>query len=148
MDNGNTRILVAEDEPANLRLVLRMLASDGKWDVETAANGQELLDAWRKGRHPVVLSDINMPEKDGIAACQEIRRLAPEVTIIMMTGSPGSADRAAEAGLGECLQKPFSAEELVARLRQTLGDHNQNRRNPRPPGTAMQKPGTPREVES
>lgn len=111
-----TRILVADDEPVVLKMVVRSLAGKGFDQVDTVGNGQALVDAWSQGKHPLIISDIELPEKDGISACKEIRKRDANVTIIVMTGCPAAAERAEAAGFGPCLLKPFLPEDLIARL--------------------------------
>ena len=64
----------------------------------------------------MVISDIDMPLQDGISACKDILRMDPRVRVVMMSGSEELAEQAEESELGPCLRKPFSKDELLARI--------------------------------
>lgn len=110
------RILVAEDSAAVRRFLLKGLTRYCGHQVDSAKDGLELVKCWKRGRHPVVISDVDMPGKDGIEACLEILSIDPTVHVIMMSGLPSNAERADESGLGPCLVKPFTFAGLLARL--------------------------------
>lgn len=116
-------ILVADDNPAVLRLVSRVLRQGG-FKVLTAGTGQELLNVWvrARGKCEIVLSDVQMPGAlDGIQACGRIRREDPRARVFLMTGDPGHCARAAASGLKIVLQKPFDLEALRAWSRKLRG---------------------------
>ena len=112
------RVLLAEDTPANQRLVTYVLGKRGH-AVEVAHNGQQALEAVGRQDFDVVLMDVQMPVMDGFAATQAIRHLvAPEkarLPIIAMTAHAlkGDAQRCLEAGMDGYLSKPVKGAELI-----------------------------------
>jgi len=117
---GEGRILVVDNEPQIRRAVRAMLVSDG-YEVADARGGEEALDRIRSEKYDLILLDINMPGMTGMQACQEIR-LVSDVCIIMMTVRHTEADKveALDMGADDYVTKPFSAPEMLARIRATL----------------------------
>jgi len=115
-----TRILVVDDEPRYLRLMEANLTSEG-FDVIKAANGQEAVDRVASHQPDLVLLDIMMPVLDGFAACERIREFSM-VPIIMVTarGEENARVRGLDLGADDYIVKPFSATELLARVRAVL----------------------------
>jgi putative two-component system response regulator len=114
------KVLVADDEPANLELVSRMLKRLG-CDVVSAADGQAALDAVHRERPDIVLLDVNMPRRDGFDVCRDIKhdpltRLLPVVLITALSGADDRI-RGIDAGADGYLTKPFVPDELAARVR-------------------------------
>jgi putative two-component system response regulator len=114
------KVLIVDDEPANVDLLRRVMAHDG-YQVVSASNGAMALDAVRREQPDVVLMDVNMPEVDGIEACRQLKqhpatRLLP---VVLVTGLTASADRieGIEAGADDFLSKPYAFDELRARVR-------------------------------
>jgi CheY-like chemotaxis protein len=110
------RILVAEDNVVNQRVVVRMIEKLG-CRADVAANGVEVLAALERDRYDVVLMDVQMPEMDGLAATREIRRRRPDgggPVIIAMTATALREDEAAcmAAGMDGFIAKPVRAETL------------------------------------
>jgi PAS domain S-box-containing protein len=110
------RILVAEDNAVNQKLMLRMLKNIG-YDADMAANGIEVLDAIRRIRYDIVFMDIHMPEMDGIEASRQIREILPEQErpyVIAMTAyvDDQSRHRCAEAGMRDYLAKPVLVDDV------------------------------------
>jgi signal transduction histidine kinase/CheY-like chemotaxis protein len=115
------RILVAEDNPVNQKLIERILARDGH-EVVLAANGAICLEHWRAQTFDVVLMDMQMPEMSGLEATECIRReelaTGQRMPIIALTANAAPEDREAclRSGMDEVLPKPVS----IPRLRETL----------------------------
>lgn len=105
------RVLLAEDDPQVRILLLRALKGMGH-DVEAVDDGEKLLRRAAAFAPDIVLSDIDMPLCDGIKAGLQLRRELPGVPFILMTGDPGRADEARQAGFQAILIKPFPAQEL------------------------------------
>lgn len=115
-----TTILVVDDEPRYQRLVEVNLIIEG-YEVLKASNGQEALDLVVE-RHPdLVLMDVMMPVLDGFAACERIRGFS-NIPIIIVTarGSENDRVRGLDLGADDYIIKPFSATELLARVRAVL----------------------------
>ena len=109
------RILVIDDEPQVRRLLQIMLARAGH-DVVEAADGMEGLAAVRARRPDLVVTDILMPNKEGIETIRELRREAPELPILVISGDPGSAlylEIATMLGARAALNKPFRHADLL-----------------------------------
>ncbi|QYJ05843.1 response regulator transcription factor [Nocardioides panacisoli] len=89
------------------------------WDVTTAHTGRAAVDAARQQRPDVVVLDLMLPDFDGMTALQRIRAFDPTVPVLFLTARDAVEDRVAglTAGGDDYVTKPFSLEELVARLR-------------------------------
>ncbi len=116
------RVLVADDN-ADMRAYMRRLLSP-RWQVETVANGREALEAIRRERPDLVLSDVMMPELDGFGLLLALRADAELSTLpfIMLSARAGEEARieGLRAGANDYLVKPFVARELLARAETQL----------------------------
>jgi two-component system KDP operon response regulator KdpE len=115
------KILVIDDEPAQLRLVQSILGNQG-FQVFTAESGQESLRMVFEHKPDVVLLDVMMPGIDGWQTCSCIRELT-DVPILMLTAVRNTEEdivRGLECGADEYLAKPLGNRELVARVRAAL----------------------------
>jgi signal transduction histidine kinase/CheY-like chemotaxis protein len=120
-----SRLLVVEDEPANAELLRRMLEKKG-WHVDHAANGLEALALVASRRPRLILLDLMMPEMDGMAFLEELRRnpLADNIPVLVVTAKSLSADDRARlhGRVSEVLAKgTFTAESLTAQINAILG---------------------------
>jgi two-component system KDP operon response regulator KdpE len=115
-----SKILVVDDEPQIRRVMRATLSSQGYTIVE-AASGAAALEKIRRERPDLILLDMNMPGIDGLDTCREIRT-SSNVPIIMLTVRSGEKDkvRSLDAGADDYVTKPFSMEELLARIRAAL----------------------------
>jgi CheY-like chemotaxis protein len=125
------RILVAEDDELVANVVLTMLRSGG-YEVVLAKNGAEAVRIFGEQQFDLVLCDVHMPGKDGLEVTEEIRRAAPDMPIVSMTGSyprdtggahldPAFLNAAKKVGATRVLAKPFRAYELLALVQDCLG---------------------------
>jgi DNA-binding response OmpR family regulator len=114
------RILIVDDEPRYLRLMEANLLSD-KYTVLKATNGQDAVDLVADQQPDLVLLDVMMPELDGYEACSRIREFS-NVPIIMVTarGDEHERVRGLDVGADDYIVKPYSATELLARVRAVL----------------------------
>ena len=114
------RILIVDDEPRYLRLLEANLKTEG-YTVVTAADGLKAIESFSAQPADLILLDIMMPHLDGFATCQRIREFS-NVPIIMLTAKGEEQDRVKGLDLGadDYLVKPFSATELLARVRAVL----------------------------
>ena len=113
-------ILVVDDEPRYLRLVEINLDSNG-YHVQTATNGKQSIEMVASCQPDLVLMDVMMPVMDGFTACEHIREFS-EVPIIIVTAKTEEPDRVRglDAGADDYILKPFSSQELLARVRAVL----------------------------
>jgi DNA-binding response OmpR family regulator len=114
------RVLIVDDEPRYLRLLEANLRTEG-YEVSTAQDGQQAVDVFSSQPVDLVLLDIMMPRLDGFGATQRIREFS-SVPIIILTAKGEEQDRVRGLDLGadDYLVKPFSATELLARVRAVL----------------------------
>ena len=120
MSRGKVRILIADDEPRYVRAIKTNLEASG-YEVLTAADGQTAVEIAAEETPDLILLDIRMPRLDGYAACQRIREFST-VPIIMLTALAEDANKIKGLDLGadDYVTKPFSAAELMARVRAAL----------------------------
>src|SRR4051795_8126268 len=113
-------VLVVEDEEAIASVVRAYLERDG-YRVEWVGSGRECLDIVERERPDLVVLDIGLPDIDGFEVCRRIRTRS-QVPIIMLTARDDEVDRVAglEVGADDYVAKPFSARELVARVKAIL----------------------------
>ena len=118
--NQEKVILVVDDEPRYLRLVEVNLVTDG-YAVQTATDGKQAVESVAANQPDLILLDIMMPVMDGFTACERIRELS-SVPIIIVTAKGEERDRVRglDAGADDYIVKPFSAQELLARVRAVL----------------------------
>ena len=114
-----TRVLLADDEPRLAELLQLELDVEG-YEVSVAENGASGLIKARSEPYPnLIILDWNLPDFTGVDVCQRIRSSGINTPILMLTGHDDVTDRvkALDAGVDDYLTKPFSIEELMARLR-------------------------------
>ena len=114
------KILIAEDDRDSRELLCWMLQKLG-YQVVATSNGKEAWEAFRRGRFRLVISDVLMPEIDGLELCRRIRKhkQSKYTYVIIITALIGKKDylEGMEAGADDFVTKPFDPDELKARLR-------------------------------
>jgi DNA-binding response OmpR family regulator len=120
MPAKKTTILTADDDPQLLRLMTRNLQLEG-YDVLPASDGQQALEQIEYHAPDLVLLDVMMPKMDGFSVCHQVREFS-SVPIIMVTARGQDQDkvRGLDLGADDYLTKPFSVDELLARVRAVL----------------------------
>jgi DNA-binding NarL/FixJ family response regulator len=121
---GRVRVLIADDQRLFAEALEAILTTDGRIAVVgRALNGEEAVALAREGRPDVVLMDIAMPVLDGIAATEAIHAHAPEMRVIVLTGSdaPDDVTRARAAGANAYVTKDQVAEDLVRAILDAAG---------------------------
>ena len=118
------RILIAEDNLINQKLVLQLLKRQGH-HVDVAMNGEEAVELFRRSPYPLVLMDAQMPEMDGYEATRRIRTRReglPQPFIIAMTAHAmqGASEKCLAAGMNDYISKPIVFEMLAAALARGL----------------------------
>ncbi len=115
-----SRALIVDDE-ANIRELVGVYLESAGFSVDHAADGPEALNLFRHGSYDIVILDIMLPGIDGVELCRRIREHST-VPIIMLTARESDLEKVAalEIGADDYVTKPFSAPELVARIRALL----------------------------
>ncbi len=124
-EGGSGHLLLAEDNPINREIALRMLEKAG-FTVQAVPDGPSAVAAVSQGGFAAVLMDIEMPGMDGVEATRRIRTLPPplgEVPVIALTAHAmaGMREKLLAAGMSDYLSKPFRPAELVEKLRAAIG---------------------------
>jgi two-component system, OmpR family, KDP operon response regulator KdpE len=119
-DHQQARILIVDDEPQITRVLRTALSTQG-YTLRIAANGVEGMEAVHAWKPDLVVTDVSMPEMNGIELCREIRAVS-EVPIIVLSVRNQEAVKieALDAGADDYVTKPFSIQELQARVRAQL----------------------------
>lgn len=114
------RVLVVDDEPQITR-TLRHSLSAHRYDVRTAADGVSALDTFRDWHPDLIITDLQMPEMDGIEFCREVRKVsALPIIVLSVRGEERTKVEALDAGADDYVTKPFGIDELLARVRAML----------------------------
>jgi DNA-binding response OmpR family regulator len=130
-------ILIVDDDELLLESLLRTFIASGEdWDVRTAANGRQALAIAAKMDAGIIVTDLMMPEKEGLETILELRKTRPDLPVIAMSGgSSRYGDHLQEAqlfGARYILRKPFEFEELVKCLRALDAEATEPRQSARP----------------
>lgn len=117
---GNIRVLVADDEREIRDLVKKYLERE-LYQVDTAVDGEEALRLFESHKYDLILLDLMMPGIDGIEVCRRLRHLT-NIPILMLTAKDQEIDKVLGLGIGadDYMTKPFSINELVARIKAHL----------------------------
>ena len=120
-DGSPIRVLLVDDEPALTNLVKMALHYEG-WIVEVAHNGQAAVEKFNEIEPDIVVLDIMLPDTDGLQLLQRVRAADGYTPTLFLTARDSVMDRVSglTAGADDYMTKPFSLEELVARLRGLL----------------------------
>jgi DNA-binding response OmpR family regulator len=120
MTARKTHVVIADDDPQLLRLIARNLEFEG-YEVLPASDGALALEQIERSAPDLVLLDVMMPKMDGFTVCQRVREFSA-VPIIIVTARGQDQDKVKGLDLGadDYLTKPFSVEELLARVRAAL----------------------------
>ena len=118
-------ILIVDDEPANVRLLLQMLEMEGYHNVIGISDPRETLDQVARQSTDLVLLDLNMPHLDGYQVMEQLKTLdlPPSILVLTAQTTPESRLRALRAGARDFLSKPFDVAELLARVGNLLEVH-------------------------
>ena len=120
-DGTPVRVLVVDDDPSLAELLASVLRYEG-WTVRTAGNGTDAVRTAREFRPDAVVLDIMLPDFNGLEVMRRIRAEIPQVCVLFLTARDAVEDRVAgiTAGGDDYVTKPFSLEEVLARLRGLL----------------------------
>lgn len=119
--NLGIKLLVAEDDP-NLGAILKVYLSQKGYNVMLATDGESALEIYNKGDVDACILDVMMPKKDGFTVAKEIRRYDKRVPLLFLTAKNLESDKLKgfEIGADDYITKPFSMDELLARLNATI----------------------------
>jgi two-component system OmpR family response regulator len=117
-DGSPVRVLVVDDEPSLTDLLSMALRYEG-WEIRTAGDGAAALKTAREFRPDAVVLDVMLPDVDGLELLRRLRADTPDIPVLFLTARDAVEDRIAglTAGGDDYVTKPFSLEEVVARLR-------------------------------
>jgi two-component system cell cycle response regulator CpdR len=119
-----SKVLIIDDEPYILLMLKKMLEKAG-YEVDLASNGKEGMDLFAKASADLVITDIIMPDKEGLEIIMEMKKQRPNLKIIAISGggriSPESyLECAAHFGASRVFQKPFKQKELVSAVNELI----------------------------
>lgn len=123
-------LLIVDDEKGYLKVLKIVFEAEG-YSVRTAGNGKEALDALRQAPADVIVSDVKMPDMNGIELLREARDLFPDIGVILMTafGTVETAREAFKLGADDFIQKPFQNDELKLIVKRALDRQSLVREN-------------------
>ena len=118
----NARILVVDDQEANVRLLEGMLRIAGYASVESTMDPREVRELHRKNRYSLILLDLQMPGMDGFQVMEGLKEIEEDgyLPVLVITAQPAHKLRALEAGAKDFVSKPFDLAELRARVHNIL----------------------------
>jgi excisionase family DNA binding protein len=120
LEMGKTRVLVVDDDPAIVEMLVELLERDGRFEVQTAATGFDAGLLTREFRPDAIVLDYMLPDINGNAVCRSIRsdETLKDVKIIIVSGviDREHVDRLLADGADDFIQKPFSIQQLVGRI--------------------------------
>ena len=119
--SGKARILVIDDEISIVEVLKALLKREG-YSVKAAGNADEALDALRKEKFDLMISDIRMEPIDGLELLRRAREIQPHLAVIMMTayGTVETAVEAMKKGAFDYVCKPFKVDELMVTVERAL----------------------------
>ena len=118
----NARILVVDDQEANVRLLEGMLRIAGYLSIESTTDPREVCELHRKNRYSLILLDLQMPGMDGFQVMEGLKEIEQDgyLPVLVITAQPAHKLRALEAGAKDFVSKPFDLAELRARVHNIL----------------------------
>src|SRR5512134_70166 len=116
------KVLIVDDQQANVRLLERMLGGAGYVSVASTLDPREVCELHRKNRYDLILLDLQMPGMDGFAVLEGLKEIDQDgyLSVLVMTSHPGNKERALQAGAKDFIAKPFKALEVLTRVYNTL----------------------------
>lgn len=127
------KILIIDDEHHILMMIKKMLERAG-FEVDLASNGVHGLELFKEIEADLVITDIIMPEKEGLETIREMKKLRSDLKIIAMSGggrisSNSYLESAKIFGASRVIQKPFSQKEMLNAVTDLLGDPSEDNSN-------------------
>ena len=114
-------ILIVDDEQSFRQLLSLVFSNEGH-NIRTAMNGRQALELLAEEPSDVIISDVKMPDMDGIELLRAVRETQPEIGVVLMTAFAGEVqlDQARKAGVTALVAKPVDTSRLVALVREQL----------------------------
>ena len=121
----SVRVVILEDDPLVCELIREILSEEGFTDLYSASNGVDGLELIRRTCPKLLITDIVMPEKDGVSVIRELKDEFPDLKIIAISGGGFNSPRyylkiAKQVGCDRIIQKPVSEEELLQAVNKLL----------------------------
>ena len=118
----DSKILIVDDQEANIRLLDRILRDDGYSSIRSTMNPHEVCDLYRKRHYDLILLDLEMPGMDGFQVIEGLNAIDIDsyTPVLVITAHPGHKLRALQAGAKDFISKPIEIAEVVARVRNIL----------------------------
>ncbi len=118
----SARILIVDDQEANVRLLEQMLDDAGYTSISSTMNPREVTTLYRRHRHDLVLLDLQMPGMDGFQVLEALKEFEPVgyLPVLVITAQPGHKLRALQAGAKDFVSKPFDLIEVQTRIHNML----------------------------
>ena len=118
----NARILIVDDQEANVRLLEQMLNDAGYTHIASTMNPREVSGLYRQYRHDLILLDLQMPGMDGFQVLEALKEIEPGgyLPVLVITAQPGHKLRALQAGAKDFVSKPFDLVEVQTRIHNML----------------------------
>jgi CheY-like chemotaxis protein len=127
MNSKPAFILIVDDDPITRKLLCEIFEKQGSQIIE-ASNGKEAIKLYKEQKIDLVITDIIMPEKEGIATIRELKEINPDIKIIAMSG--GGAVQSEEylkvaklVGAKYTIEKPIDTENLIEKVNSLLSSH-------------------------
>ena len=117
MNHDEIRILMVDDD-SMIRDMVGFILESNSYTVETAKNGLDALEKYKARSVDVIITDMNMPEMDGLALIREIRRSDPDVAVILLTGDDDA--QTYESGADECIAKDENISDTIVEAVDTV----------------------------
>lgn len=116
------RILVVDDQPANVELLAQALGEAGYTGVATTTDPRQVCELHSKNDYDLILLDLQMPDMDGFEVMEQLKRNSKDawLPVLVITAEPGHKLRALQAGARDFITKPFDLVEVKTRIRNTL----------------------------
>jgi putative two-component system response regulator len=118
----NAKILVVDDQEANVKLLEYMLAGAGYTSVSSTMDSREVFELYRTNRYDVILLDLNMPHMNGFQVMEALNKIETEgyLPVLVITAEPAHLLRALQAGAKDFVSKPIDQTEVLTRIHNML----------------------------
>ena len=118
----SAKILIVDDQDANVRLLEQMLSDAGYTHIASTMDPYEVCALYRQNRYDLILLDLQMPGMDGFQVLEGLKKIEPDgyLPVLVITAQPGHKLRALQAGAKDFVSKPFDMAEVLARVHNLL----------------------------